>query len=255
MRLKDKRVLITGTGGGQGDAAQRLFAQEGARVVGCDVKPGAAELTAQALRDEGHDVEGVTVDLAEFDAASSWIENAARRLGGIDVLYNNAAGFAFAPFAEMSLETWRHSMRTELDIVFHTTRPAWRYLCDGGGSVINTASVSATRGIAPLGQAAHAAAKGGVLGLTATLAAEGAEHGVRVNAISPGLVASPAAQVAGDDPSRSHLWSYMVGLHLLGRAGTGDDTAYLALYLASDESSWVTGQNYVIDGGWTAGFR
>jgi NAD(P)-dependent dehydrogenase (short-subunit alcohol dehydrogenase family) len=253
--LKGKRVLITGTGGGQGEAAQRLFAKEGARVVGCDVKPGAAELTAQALRDEGRDVEGMTVDLAEFDAASAWVERAAERLGGIDVLYNNAAGFAFAPFAEMALDTWRHSIRTELDIVFHTTRPAWRYLCDGGGSVINTSSVSASRGIAPLGQAAHAAAKAGVLGLTTALAAEGAEHGVRANAISPGFVASPAAGVAGDDASRAELRAYMLGLHLIRRAGTGDDTAYLALYLASDESSWVTGQNYAIDGGWTAGFR
>jgi meso-butanediol dehydrogenase/(S,S)-butanediol dehydrogenase/diacetyl reductase len=169
MRLAGKRVLLTGTGtvGGQGSAIQELFAHEGARVFGCDLAPGAAEATAAGLRAEGYDVTGSTVDLADPAAAEAWIEAGAEQLGGIDVLYNNAAGHGFAPFAEMTLETWRHVMRTELDILFHTTRPAWRHLqASGAASVINTASMSGVRGIAPLGQAAHSAAKGGVIGLT-----------------------------------------------------------------------------------------
>jgi len=252
MRLAGKRVLITGTAGGQGAAAQAMFAREGARVVGCDAQDGAAEATAATLHADGHDVTGHTVDLSDPDAASAWVDRAAEHLGGIDVLYNNAAGFGFAPFAEMSLALWRHVMHVELDLVFHTTQPAWKHLlAAGGGSIITTASMSGLRGIAPLGQAAHAAAKGGVIALTKTLAAEGAVDGIRANAISPGFVTSPATDAAVDDAGRA----FQMGMHLIRRPGTGEDIAYLAVYLASDESSWVTGQNYSIDGGMTAGFR
>lgn len=254
MRLDAKRVLITGTGspGGQGAMVQAIFAREGARIVGCDIQPGAAEATAAALREEGYDVTGYTVDLADPTAAQQWIEDGATALGGIEVLYNNAARAAFGPFAEMTLETWRDVIHNELDIVFHTTRPAWRHLQQAGGaSVINTASMSGVRGIAPLGQAAHAAAKGGVIGLTKTLAAEGAADGIRVNAISPGLVKTPSTdRFVGDE-----LRAFQMNMHLIRRPGTGEDIAYLAMYLASDESGWVTGQNYSIDGGVTAGFR
>jgi NAD(P)-dependent dehydrogenase (short-subunit alcohol dehydrogenase family) len=254
VRLEEKRVLITGTGspGGQGAMVQAIFAREGAQIVGCDIQPGAAEATAAALRDDGYDVTGFTVDLADPAAAEQWIEDGATALGGIDVLYNNAARAAFGPFAEMTLETWSDVIHNELDIVFHTTRPAWRHLQQAGGaSVINTASMSGVRGIAPLGQAAHAAAKGGVIGLTKTLAAEGAADGIRVNAISPGLVKTPSTdKFVGDE-----LRAFQMNMHLIRRPGTGEDIAYLAMYLASDESSWVTGQNYSIDGGVTAGFR
>lgn len=251
-RLAGKRVLITGTAGGQGEAAQAMFAREGARVVGCDVQPGASERTAKVMQDDGFDVHGDTVDISDPEAAQHWIDDSAERLGGIDVLYNNAAGYGFAPFAQMTLETWRHVMRVELDIIFHTTQPAWKYLLQAGGaSIINTASMSAVRGIAPLGQAAHAAAKGGVVALTKTLAAEGAADGIRANAISPGFVKTPATDAAVGDELRA----FQMGMHLIRRPGLGDDIAYLAVFLASDESTWVTGQNYSVDGGVTAGFR
>ena len=252
MRLAGKRVLITGTAGGQGEAAQAMFVREGARVVGCDIQAGAAERTAKVLADQGHDVQGSTVDISDPVAAERWIEESAERLGGIDVLYNNAAGYGFAPFAQMKLEMWRHVMRVELDIMFHTTQPAWKHLlASGNASVINIASMSALRGIAPLGQAAHAAAKGGVIALTRTLASEGAADGIRANAISPGFVKTPATDAAVGDELRA----FQLNMHLLRRPGIGDDIAYLAVYLASDESAWVTGQNYSVDGGMTAGFR
>jgi meso-butanediol dehydrogenase / (S,S)-butanediol dehydrogenase / diacetyl reductase len=251
-RLAGKRVLLTGTGGGQGKAAQALFAREGARVVGCDVQAGQAQATAETLASEGYDVWGATVDLTDPEAAASWVEEGAARLGGVDVLYNNAAGFGFAPFSEMTYELWKHTLRVELDLVFTVTKPAWRHLAaDKGGSIINVGSISGIRGVAPLGQAAHSAAKGGVIALTRTLAAEGATVGIRANVISPGFVGTPATDAAVDEEGRN----YMMGLHLIQRPGTGDDIAALALYLASDESSWVTGQNIAIDGGWSAGFR
>ena len=252
MRLEGKRVLITGTAGGQGMAAQAMFAREGAHVVGCDVQPGIAEQTAAELEAEGLNAHGDTVDISDATAAERWIDDSADRLGGIDVLYNNAAGYGFSPFAEMKLEMWRHVMRVELDIIFHTTQPAWKYLLQAGSaSIINTASMSALRGIAPLGQAAHAAAKGGVVALTKTLAAEGAVDGIRANSISPGFVKTPATDAAVGDELRA----FQLGMHLIRRPGVGDDIAYLAVFLASDESTWVTGQNYSVDGGVTAGFR
>jgi NAD(P)-dependent dehydrogenase (short-subunit alcohol dehydrogenase family) len=250
-RLGGKRVLITGTGGGQGAAAQRLFAEHGARIAGCDVQPGSAEATAEELRAKGFEVTGRTVDLTDPAAAARWVQEAAAVLGGIDVLYNNAAGARFAPFAEMDYELWNWVLRAELDIVFHTTRAAWGYLADGGGSLINTASYSALRAIEPLAQVAHAAAKGGVLSMTRALAGEGARHGIRANSISPGFVRSAATDRNVDDIGR--VWQ--VANTLLGRPGEVDDIAYLAMYLASDESSWVTGQDMVIDGGATAGWR
>ena len=250
-RLEGKRVLLTGTAGGQGLAAQALFARHGARVEGCDNVDGAAERSAADLQAEGLDVRGSTVDLTDPAAAAQWVEESVKRLGGLDVLYNNAAGFGFAPFADMTLELWKHVLHVELDIVFHTTSPAWKHLLKEGGSVINVASISALQGVAPLGQAAHSAAKGAVIGLTRTLAAEGAANGIRCNAIAPGFVASPATDAAVNEAGRN----YMLGLHLIQRPGTGDDTAPLALYLASDESAWMTGQIISIDGGWTAGSR
>jgi len=252
MRLEGKRVLITGTAGGQGEAAQTIFAREGARIVGCDVQEGAAQRTAEALRDEGYDVTGHTVDLSDADAAGRWVEEGAESLGGIDVLYNNAAGYGFAPFADMTLELWRHVMSVELDIIFHTTSPAWKHLQkSGAASIINTASMSGVRGIAPLGQAAHAAAKGGVIALTKTLAAEGAVDGIRANAMSPGFVRTPATDAAVGP----ELKAFQMSMHLIQRPGEGEEVAHLATYLASDESLWVTGQNISIDGGVTAGFR
>ena len=144
-RLESKRVLITGTAGGQGAAAQRLFAEHGARVIGCDIQPGGAERSAQTCRADGLDARGFDVDLSDAGAAASWVERAADELGGIDVLYNNGAGYGFAPFARMTQELWRHVMDVELNIIFNTTSAAWPHLCDGGGVVINTASYSASR--------------------------------------------------------------------------------------------------------------
>ena len=251
-RLYGKKVLITGTAGGQGYAAQRIFAGEGARVIGCDVQEGAAEKSAAEMKDAGYEVDGYTVDLADPDAARAWVENAVEAMDGLDVLYNNASGYGFAPFPEMTIELFRHVLRVELEIIFNTCHPAWQALGEsGGGSIINTSSTSAIIGSAQLGAVAHAAAKGGVLGMSRSLAAEGAENDIRVNAILPGFVASPGTDAAVTDELRAQL----VSQHLIQRPGTGEDIANCALYLASDESTWVTGQNFVIDGGVTAGFR
>jgi NAD(P)-dependent dehydrogenase (short-subunit alcohol dehydrogenase family) len=247
-RLSGKRALITGTGGGQGAAAQRAFCEEGASVVGCDKLEGAAERTAEALRAEGFDAHGRTADLSTPEAARQWVDWGVQALGGLDVLYNNAAATDFAPFQEMTRELWDFSIHNELDIVFDVTRAAWPHLIANGGSVINVGSVSGLIADATMGQSAHMAAKAAVIAFSEQLAAEGGVHGIRVNCISPGIIATPAT-----DDIPAPMLQYMIDRTFLGRVGTPADIVPAAVYLASDESSYATGSNLVIDGGWSVG--
>ncbi len=246
-RLAGKRVLITGTGRGQGAAAQELFCRHGATVVGCDVVEGAAEEGAARLQEAGLAASGVTVDLADMDAARGWVAQGVETMGGLDVLYNNAGTSQFAPFADMTAEQWHFSIVHELDILFYVTSPAWAHLTDGGGSIINTASVAALLGSKMNGAAAHSAAKAGVLGLTKQLAVEGAKHNVRVNAISPGFVDTPVTSNVPPEAKR-----VITEMHPLGRVATGRDIADCALFLASDESSFITGVELFVDGGFSS---
>lgn len=248
-RLTGKRVLITGTGGGQGAVAQELFCHHGAHVIGCDLRPGAAAATAAALSAQGLSAEGHDVDLSDPAAAREWVEDSISTLGGIDVLYNNASAAAIAPFSEMTLDQWRFTLTNELEILFTVTSAAWPSLVENRGSVINTASNFGSFGIAAFGSAAHAAAKGGVLALTRQLAAEGAAHRVRVNAISPGFIVTPATSAVPQE-----LKDYVAkSVHLLDDPLEPIDIAYCALYLASDESRRVTGADFVVDAGANAG--
>jgi NAD(P)-dependent dehydrogenase (short-subunit alcohol dehydrogenase family) len=248
-RLAGKRVLITGTGGGQGEVAQELFCKHGARVIGCDIQPGAAAKTAAALSAQGLSAEGHEVDLADPAAARAWVENSIATLGGIDVLYNNAASAAFAPFGEMTLDQWRYTVTNELETLFTVTSAAWPALIKNGGSIINTASGLASFGLATLGFAAHSAAKGGVLALTRQLAAEGAAHQVRVNAISPSFIEVPGTAMV---PQAAKDY-FRKSVNLMGELCEPIDVAYCALYLASDESRFVTGADFAVDAGASAG--
>jgi len=247
-RLVGKRVLLTGTGGGQGALAHRAFCEQGANVIGCDLQEGRAEAVAETLRQEGLNAWGCTVDLGDSEAACAWVEWGVAQLGGLDVLYNNASSADFAPMGEMALDVWEFCMRNELDSLFYVTAAAWKPLTQGGGSIINIASVAGLIGNRMLAMSAHSATKGAVIGLTRQLAAEGGPHGIRANAISPGVIATPAT---ADLPPE--LRDHLLSQQMLDRIGTPEDVVPLAVYLASDESSFVTGANFVVDGGWTAG--
>jgi len=244
-RLENKVVFITGIAGGQGRAAATLFAREGATIVGCDIKEKEANETVAMVEELGGKMKTSLVDLTDFEATTKWIEDGVSEFGRIDVLYNNAGNPKMAFMSEQPQSVWADTIRGELDIIFNTTRPAWNHMVkQGGGSIINTASVSAHIGLVSNGQSAHAAAKGGILGLTKQLAAEGASNLIRVNAISPGAVITPALDVLTPE-QLEHLHE----LNPLGRAGKPEDIAYCALYLASDEAQWVTGADFIIDGG------
>jgi len=226
-RLDGKVCFITGTAGGQGAAAADLFTREGATVVGCDIKDG--------------------VDLADPDQAAAWIERGVADHGRIDVLYNNASAARVGPFDDLTWEDWQFTLRNELDLIFTVTKAAWPHLKRSGGVIINTASVSAWRGAAFTEQAAHGAAKGGVLAMTRHLAASGAPHGIRANSISPGLIVTPQIAHFFEDPS--HPMHGMASSHPLGRLGEPQDVARVALFLASDDAAYLNAIDIVVDGG------
>ncbi len=253
-RLEGKVVLITGTGGGQGRAAAIAFAREGAIVVGSDVKVGEAEETVRMVESAGgRMLSSAPLDCSEPEAAIGWIEGAVSALGGIDVVYNNAGSLrARGPFANSTYEEWDLTLRYELTMTYVVSHAAWTHLVRrGGGVIINTASVSGHVELLPMRSAAHGAAKAGILGLTRMLAAEGAPHGIRAVSISPGLIRSPATQRfwSGGDNHQTAIGAAMVSKIPLGRAGECGEIAEVAVFLASDAASYVTGADFLVDGG------
>jgi meso-butanediol dehydrogenase / (S,S)-butanediol dehydrogenase / diacetyl reductase len=250
-RLEGKVALITGTSGGQGRAAAILFAKEGATVVGCGMNEEGNAETAKTIADAGFKMDTAKVDITDSEQCKAWIDKAAQTYGGVDIVYNNAARERFAPFAQMSAEDWHFTIRNELDAVFLPSRHAWSHLiARGGGVILNIASVSGMRGSEYIGSAAHAAGKSGVIGFTRQLALEGAPHNIRAISISPGPINTPVTLKQLDaDPNFRTTYE---GWTLLNRVGEPEDIAYAALYLVSDEASFVTGINLPVDGGWSA---
>jgi meso-butanediol dehydrogenase/(S,S)-butanediol dehydrogenase/diacetyl reductase len=248
-RLAGKVALITGTAGGQGAAAARLFASEGATVCGCDLDAERAESVAKEIREGGGEMYSTApVDLADPLAAASWVDEAAALAGGIDVLYNNASAPRVGPFEQMTWDDWQFTIHNELDLIFTVTKAAWPHLvARGGGVVINTASVSAHRGATFIEQSAHGAAKGGVLAMTRHLAASGARHGIRANSISPGLIVTPQIEPFLDEPG--HPVHELLHSHPLGRLGEPRDVAAVALFLACDEAAYLNAVDIIVDGG------
>jgi NAD(P)-dependent dehydrogenase (short-subunit alcohol dehydrogenase family) len=249
-RLDGKVAIITGTGGGQGQAAARAFAAEGAKVVGCDIKEeGASETLQEVTNAAGEMVSLHPCDLTDPEHVDRLIALATDTFGGIDALYNNAALAQFAWIDDMTYEQWRQTMVYELDIVFLACKAAWPHLKKRGGSIINTGSASGSIVYVPLPGLAHSAAKAGVISMTRHLAMEGGPHGIRANTISPGLIETPAsAEFIAMDEFREGMMRHL----MIKRVGTPEDVVGCAVYLASDESSFVTGANFCIDAGTTA---
>lgn len=251
-RLSGKIVLITGTASGQGRAAALLFAAEGAVVVGTDLDSDGAADTVEMVRAAGGVMDSThPLDLGDEENVRTWVDDAAERHGGVDVVYNNAAATRFSPIAETSYEDWTFTLRNELDIVFLVTKHAWPHLiARGGGNVLLVGSTAGITGSTTNTRIAHTAGKGGVVAMTKQLAGEGARHGIRANCVSPGMIATPASTttlLSDDHPMRTISRAIP-----LGRIGTPDDVARCALFLVSDEAAYVTGANLVVDGGWSA---
>ncbi|MXG88299.1 SDR family NAD(P)-dependent oxidoreductase [Nocardioides flavescens] len=247
-RLEGKVALITGIGAGMGREAARRFAAEGARVVGCDLDADGLEETLALVRAEGGDASGAApVDAGDAVAVREWIDAAARSHGGVDVLYTNASVQRFGAIDELSVEDWDFAIDMELNLVFYAVRAAWPHLKQRGGVVVTVGSIAGIRGVEFMPQNAHGAAKAGVINLTQQLAVEGGPHGIRAVCVSPGFVETAATRFLVEDPPPAlrATWDRIP----LRRVGRPEDVVSAAVFLASDEASWITGVNLVVDGG------
>ena len=250
-RLDGKVCVITGAGGGMGREAAIAFTQEGARVCAADVLAEAADETASLC---SGDAFAVAVDVTDEEEVAAMYAETAERFGGIAVLYNNA-GISPADDAsilETTVEAWQRVQDVNAKGVFLCCKHGIPHLLKrGGGSVINVASFVAIVGAAT-SQISYTASKGAVLAMSRELAVQFAREGVRVNALCPGPVETPLLlSIYGDDPAalerRRRHWP-------TGRLAKPREIVNAALFLASDESSYVTGTTFLVDGGLTAAY-
>ncbi len=249
-RLEKRVCLITGTGGSMGRAAALSFAREGAMIVGCDVNVERAQQTEDAVKAAGGQIVSLhPCDLTDPGNCAALVELAVSTFGGIDVLFNNAAMAYFGPVPNLSIEDWHRTINEELHLVYYLVRAAWAELVKSSGVIVNTASISAHQAYKPLPGVSHMAAKGAILAMTRQLAMEGAPYGIRANSISPGLIATHQTVDVLGDPETS---LQMIDQIMLGRPGKPEEIAAAALFLASDESSFITGTDLRVDGGTTA---
>jgi NAD(P)-dependent dehydrogenase (short-subunit alcohol dehydrogenase family) len=249
-RLDGKVVVITGAGGGIGREAALLFSKEGAQVCVADVDAAAAEQTAS----EAREAFAIEVDVADPASVEAMYAATAERYGGIDVLYNNAG---ISPAEDGSIletepEAWQRVQDVNTNGVYLCCRHGIPHLLErGGGSVINVASFVAILGAAT-SQISYTASKGAVLSLSRELAVQFARQGIRVNALCPGPVETPLLlRIFGDDPAAYERRR----VHLpMGRLAKPSEIVNAALFLASDESSYVNGATFLVDGGLTAAY-
>ena len=249
-RLEGKVAIVTGAGSsgpgvGNGKAASVLFAREGAKVLLVDIDADHAQETLELITAEGGEASVFQADVTNADHCRSMVESAVERYGRLDILDNNVGVILREKFADIDPEDWDRVMAINLKSMMLASQSAIPRMIDsGGGSIINITSVA---GIRAWSDAAYAASKAGIIGLTQTLAAEHGRDGIRANAIAPGAVYTPMVAWQLSEEAREIRREST----LLGTEGTAWDVAWAAVYLASDEARWVTGVLLPIDGGVT----
>lgn len=251
MRQLDNKVaIITGAAGGIGAATARLLAERGAHLALADLDADAAHVLARQTDPTGRAAVGLYVNLADEAAIEAMIHGALEKFGKIDVLHNNAADLSPAnagrdhDIETMPIEVWDRTFQVNVRGTMLCCKHVLPHMVKhAGGSIINTASNLGLQG--NLGQSAYAASKAAIMQLTRSIAASHGRRGIRCNAVSPGLVMSPAAR--NNLPPRLH--EIVAGETLTPYLGIPEDIAHAVAYLASDESRYVTGHNLVVDGG------
>ena len=248
-KLDNRIAAITGAGSGIGAATARLFASEGARVVIADIDEAAGQKIAAELGSAGAFCK---TDVRNPNQVEAMVKFAVDRFGRLDVLHNNAFYTTVGAVGEMSIDGWLKTISVTLSGVFYGMRYALpQMLAQGGGAIVNTASISGLFGDYRMG--AYNAAKAGVVNMTRTAAIEYARKNIRVNAVCPGMIATPPVVGmlgATRDPERTNRNA--AECHPIGRLGKPEEIARVVLFLASDDASFMTGSIVVADGGATA---
>jgi len=261
-RVKDKVAIVTGAAGVLGKAQALLLAREGARIVATDINEAGVEELAQEISGQGGEAISLKHDVASEEG---WAEVAGQtldRFGRLDILVNNAGVLINKAIEEMSLADWRGVMAVNLDGVFLGTKHAIGAMKkSGGGSIVNISSVAGLVGMGG-GSSAYSASKGGVRIFTKAAALQcgklGHNYNIRVNSVHPAFVLTPLmdslfhSEAAKTGRTYEEVKKIREDWTMVGRLGRPEDVAYAVLYLASDESSFVTGTELVIDGGFTA---
>jgi len=249
-KLYGKVVVITGAGSGMGRAASIIFAQEGAKVVAVDYVGETAEETVRMVKEKDGEAIAVKADVSHWDDVNKAVEAAVEHYGKLDIMVNNAGVFdGFKPCLETDEALWDRIININLKGVFYGCKRAiQQFLSQGnGGVIVNTASVAGLGAMA--GGTAYTASKHGVVGLTKQIACEYASQGIRVNAVCPGGIVTGMTRDLLSDPQTDQLIKQTTPL---GRWGEPEEIAEAILFLASDASSYITGEALRVDGGWRA---
>ena len=242
-KLKDQVAIITGGVSGIGAATAELFAEEGAKLVLVDVNEEVGTKFEEKLKSQGRDVVFVQADVTNEADVKNIFETTLSTYGRLDIMFNNAGIGAVKPTEELDYKEWRRTVEIDLDAVFLFSQAAIKeFLKSGKGVIVNTASMYGWVG-SP-GSAAYNAAKGGVINLTRSLGLEYAERNIRVNALCPGFIETP---ILGETDRE-----FLSNATPMKRLGTSEEMAKAVLYLASDDSSFMTGNALILDGGYTA---
>lgn len=253
MRLANKVAIITGSAGGMGQAAAMLFAQEGASVVVTDVVVDSGEETVKNIKSAGGTALFVKADVSKENEVKALVDAAIAAFGRVDILYNNAGIMPSADgsVTDLNEELWDRILDVNLKSTFLCTKYTIPHMVkQGQGSIINIASFVAFMGCT-VPQDAYTASKGGLIALTKSLAVQYGRQGVRCNAICPGPIETPLLRDLWKNEEERNLRLNRIPL---GRFGEAKDIIYMALYLASDESSWTTGSWLTVDGGITSNY-